>query len=93
MILKKFFEAKKLRTEKVNQARENFVSWLEISNSLGWKCYQEAIDKKIENIKSRIETDMSLTGEDLKRLQLALSVWNEVLRVPKDLESKAKGKR
>ncbi len=83
---------KEERVSAVNKARENFTSWLEISNSQGWKSYQEIIEKKIENIKKRMEEDSTLTGEDLKRLQLALAVWREVMRVPRDLENTAKGK-
>ena len=91
-MFEKFFKDKKLRTEKLNQAKEGYLSWLEISNSKGWKIYEQAIDKKIENIKNRMEMDSELTGDDLKRLQLALAVWREVVRLPKDLESKAKGR-
>ena len=87
----KFFERRKKRVEAVNKAREGFLSWLEISNSLGWKTYQERIDKKMGVVKNRIESDTALTGEDLKRLQLALQVWKEVLKIPKELEDIAKG--
>ena len=87
----KFFAKQKLRTEAVNKARNSFVSWLEISRSVGWQAYQEKIDKKIEVIRNKIENDMTLTGEDLKRLQLALRVWDEVKRIPKELEENAKG--
>ena len=90
--IQRFLDAKKLRLEKINQAREGFTSWLEISRSKGWQTYQEMVDKKIENIKNRMELDSDLTGEDLKRLQLALAVWRDVVRLPKDLEEKAKGK-
>ena len=87
----KFFERKKLRQEKILHAREAYISWLEISNSKGWKIYEEGVNKKIENISKRILEESSLTGEDIKRLQLALSVWREVQRLPRNLEEKAKG--
>lgn len=90
MMFKKFFEYKKLRIEKINKAREGFVSWLEISGSLGWKSYEEELNKKIDNIKKRMEEDASLTGDDLKKLQLALKVYYEIQRIPKNLEEKAK---
>lgn len=82
---------RKLRSEAVQKAREKFTSFLEISQSDGWKAYEEKINKKIEIIKNRMDNDTSLTGEDLKRLQLALQVWKEVIRVPKELQDNAKG--
>ena len=39
-----------------------------------------------------MEESAILTGEDLKRLQLALLVWREVQKLPKQLEEKGKGK-
>lgn len=90
-MFKSFFDKQKLRNEKVAEAREKYVSWLDISRSKGWKIYEEAIEKKIEIIKNKIESDTSLTGEDLKRLQLALQVWKEVQRVPKNLKENARG--
>jgi len=92
-IFKKFNERKKLRLEKIEKAREGYVSWLEISNSRGWKTYSEAVDKKIEIVKKKMEEDTTLDGESLKRLQLALAVWREVERLPKQLEEKAKGEK
>lgn len=90
-MLKHWFNKKKIRQEAINKAREGFVSWLEVSKSLGYKIYQERVDKKIEFIKNKIENDTTLTGEDLKRLQLALQVWKEVQRIPKELEENAMG--
>lgn len=90
-MLKGLIDARKKRTEAVNRARENFVSWREIASSQGWMAYQEAVNKKIEIVENRLKNDTSLTGEDLKRLQLALQVWNEVNRIPKELAEKAKG--
>ena len=87
----KFLEKRKARNEAVNKAREDFISWFEISQSSGWKAYDEKIDKKIEGIKNRLESDLTLTGEDLKRLQLALKVYGEIKRIPKELEDNAKG--
>ena len=79
------------RAEKVREAREKFTSWVEISKSQGWKFYEEEIEKKMERILNKIKTDTSLTGEDLKRLQLAYQVYKEVQRIPKELKSSAKG--
>lgn len=79
-----------MRKDAINKSRESFVSWMEISNSLGWKSYEEELNKKIDAIRSKIENDMTLTGEDLKRLQLALQAYKEVQRIPKKLEENAK---
>jgi len=79
------------RKDAVNKARENFMSWLEISNSPGWKAYIEKIDKKISVIDNKFHDDTSLTPEDLKKLQLAYQIYKEVKRIPKDLEDSAKG--
>lgn len=84
------FDKNKLRKEKIQEAREAFVNFLDILKSPGWKAYSEKVDKKIEIIKNRLADDTSLTGEDLKRLQLALQVWKEVKRIPKDIEEDAK---
>lgn len=90
-MFKRLFEKREARKDAVNKAREGFTSFLDISKSVGWKIYQEKIDKKIEIIKNKMENDTSLTGEDLKRLQLALQVWNEVNRIPKELKENAIG--
>lgn len=90
-MFKKFFEKREARKDAVNKAREGFTSWLEISRSAGWKLYQEKIDKKIEIIKGQLENSIELTGDDLKKLQLALQVWKQVLRIPKEIEENAKG--
>ncbi len=90
--LKRFFKQKELRLEKIKEAREKYVSWLAISNSQGWLIYQEAVNKKIEFILKKMQDDSTLTGEDLKKLQLALCVWKEVRNLPKQLEEKAKVK-
>ena len=88
------FEKWKARREAskdaINKAREGFTSWLEISRSAGWKAYEERINKKIEIIKNQLESDTNLSGEDLKRLQLALQVWKQCQKIPKDLEDNAK---
>lgn len=91
-MLDKFIAKAKARAGRIDQARQEYTSWLDISNSTGWKVYEAEVEKRIGYIKSQIENDMSLNGEDLKRLQLALSVWNEVKRIPKDLAFKAKGR-
>ena len=90
-MLERWFKKREARKDAINKAREGFTSWLEISRSAGWKVYEERVNKKIEIIKNRIESDTSLTGEDLKRLQLALQVWNEVKRIPKELQENAQG--
>lgn len=90
-MFEKLKEKRRLRIDAVNKAREGFTSWLDVSKSPGWKFYQEKIDKEIEIIKNKISGDTSLTGEDLKRLQLALQVWNKVNRIPKEIEENAKG--
>lgn len=92
-MLDKLFKKRQARQEAVKEAREGFISWLEISKSNGWKIYEERVNKKIEIIKNRIEDDTTLTGEDLKRLQLALQVWKEVQRIPIELKENAKGGR
>lgn len=89
-MFEKFFKKQKMRKDAINKSRESFVSWMEISNSLGWKSYEEELNKKIDAIRSKIENDMTLTGEDLKRLQLALQAYKEVQRIPKKLEENAK---
>ena len=87
----RLFKKRQARQEAVKKAREGFASWLDIAQSNGWKVYEEKVNKKIEIIKNKIDNDTSLTGEDLKRLQLALQVWKEVQRIPKELEDNAKG--
>lgn len=79
------------RAEKVQEAREKFTSWLEISESKGWKFHEEAVEKKMENILNKIKNDTALTGEELKRLQLAYQVYKEVKRIPAELRTNAKG--
>jgi hypothetical protein len=91
-MLERWFKKREARKDAIAKAREGFVSWREISVSLGWKTYEEKIEKKIEVIKNKIENDTLLTGEDLKRLQLALQVWKEVKRIPKELQDNAGGK-
>ena len=86
-----FFKKREARKDAVNKAREGFSSWLEISRSAGWKAYEERVNRKIELIKNQLENDANLSGEDLKKLQLALQVWKQVLRIPKELEDNAKG--
>ena len=90
-MLDRFFKRRQARIDAISQAREKFTSWKEIANSKGWKIYTEKIDQKIEQIKHKIEADMSLSGEDLKRLQLALQVYKEIQRIPKEFEDNAKG--
>lgn len=89
-MLKNWLEKRKAIFEAKQKAKEGFISWLDISKSAGWQTYKDAIEKKIDNIKTRLETDVTLTGEDLKKLQLALQVYREVQRIPKDLEAKGR---
>ena len=91
-MLKKLKLFRDKRSEKVQEAREKFVSWQEISQSKGWKFYEEAIEKKMEVIANKIKDDTTLTGEELKRLQLAYQVYKNVQRIPKELKSNAGGK-
>ena len=88
------FEKWKARREAskdaINKAREGFTSWLEISRSAGWKAYEERVNREIEIIKNQLEGGTNLSGEDLKRLQLALQVWKKAQKIPKDLEDNAK---
>ncbi len=79
------------RKDAINKAREQFTSWLEIARSNGWKAYQERVEKKISDIKNQLENSTDLSGDDLKKLQLALQVWKQVQRIPKELEDNAKG--
>ena len=81
----------KKRKEKVQEAREKFVSWKEISVSKGWKIYEEALEKKVEVIITKMRNDTTLTGEELKRLQLAYQVYADIKRIPKTLEQNARG--
>lgn len=90
-MFKKFFEKREARKDAINKAREGFTSWLEISKSAGWKLYQEKVDKKIEIIKGQLENSTELTGDDLKKLQLALQVWKQVLRIPIEIKENATG--
>lgn len=88
-MLERLFKKRQARQEAAEKARAGFSSWLEISRSLGWKSYEEKIDKKIEAIISKFKDDITLTGEDLKRLQLAYQVYKEIKRIPKELEENA----
>lgn len=90
-MFKKLFEKRKARIGAVNKAREGFTSWLEISKSAGWKLYEEKINKRIEVIDGKFHNDTNLTGDDLKKLQLAYQVWKEAKRIPKEIEENAKG--
>ena len=90
-MLKRLFKKREAHRDAIAKAREKFLSFRVVSESLGWKIYEEAIDKKIENIKSRMESNDELTGEDLKRLQLALKVYRQVQQIPSDLRRNARG--
>lgn len=90
MLFPKLFEKRKLRQEAVQKAREGFTSWLEISQSNGWKIYEERVNKEIGIIENQILHDVNLSGDDLKKLQLALKVWDKVKLIPKKLEENAK---
>jgi len=82
---------RELRAEAIAKARNGFANFNEILRSDGWKVYSERIEKKIEYIKSQFENNTEISGEDLKKLQLALKVYREVQRIPKELEEKARG--
>jgi len=85
----KWIDKRKKHQEAVAEARVKFSSFLDIFKSQGWKVYQEKLDQKIGYIKSKIENDLSLTGEDLKRLQLALQIYKEIQRIPMELRNNA----
>ena len=89
-MLDRLLRKTKARRDAVDKARNRYMSWKDISNSLGWAVYEEKVQKKMTIIRNKIETDHSLTGEDLKRLQLALLVWKEVERIPKEIKENAK---
>lgn len=89
-MLDRFFKARQARVDAVSKAREEYSSWRDIANSKGWQIYLRKIEEKIVNIQHKISNDLALTGEDLKRLQLALQVWKEAKRIPKELEEDAK---
>lgn len=90
-MLEKFKERRKRRVEAVQKARDEYVAFLGIERSLGFKVFQERIDKKIEKFKQKFESDTTLTGDDLKTLQLGLQVYKEVKRIPQELKEDAKG--
>ena len=90
-MLKRFLKKIELRRDAVAKAREGFTSWLAISESSGWKIYEREIEKNIDNIRNQMENKDELSGEDLKRLQLALKVYREVQRIPKKLKDNARG--
>ena len=90
-MLDRWLKKREIRRDAVSKARERFVSFHEISQTVGWKAYQEILDKKIENLENKMHNNTDLTGEDLKRLQLALQVYREVQRIPNDLKDRAKG--
>jgi len=90
-MLKRILEFRKRRKEKVNEAREKFVSFLEICDTKGFKSYEKEIEKKIEIIVSKFKNDTTLNPEELKRLQLAYQVYCEIQRIPKLLKDNARG--
>jgi len=89
-MLKNLLKKTQARTKAVEKARAGYTSWKAVSNSVGWKLYEEKVQKKMDIVRNKLESDHSLTGEDLKRLQLALQVWKEVQRIPKELKENAK---
>jgi len=89
-VFKNLFKKREARKEAIAKAVESFSSWNEIARSKGWEIYKNKIEKKEDNIRHKIENDMTLTGEDLKRLQLALQVYQDIKRIPRELEQDAK---
>ena len=89
-MLKGLLKKTQARKNAREKARNGYTSWKDISHSTGWRLYEEKVNKKIEVVRNKIESDTTLTGEDLKRLQLALQVWKDVLRIPKEIEENAK---
>lgn len=90
-MFEKWKDRQKKRQEAVAEARAKFSSFIDVVKSPGWKIYQKSVEQKAEYIRKKIENDLSLTGEELKRLQLALQIYKEVKRIPKELENNAKG--
>ena len=90
-MLDKLFKRLEARRNAVAKAREGFISFQIVSGSPGWKIYEEAIKKKIDIIKNQMENKTDLTGEDLKKLQLALGVYRQVQLIPKKLKEDAMG--
>jgi len=80
------------KKEAKQKALSDFTKFNEVYNTDGWKTYAEAIDKKKEYGVNQFKDNISLTGEDLKRLQLAYQVYKEVERIPRELKEKAGGK-
>ena len=90
-MLERLFKKRNERRDAVAKAREDFSTWMDIAKSNGWKAYEEALEKKIDNIRNKIENDYSLTGEHIKNLQIELKVYNDVKRIPIILKERAKG--
>ncbi len=82
---------RKARREAIEKAREGFSSFYVVSKSPGWQVYENEIQKEIDNIKNQMANKTDLTGEDLKKLQLALSVYRKVCLIPKKIRDNAKG--
>ncbi len=86
----RLLKKREARRDAIAKAREGFVSFRLVSESPGWKFYESAIEKDINNIKNQMENKTDLTGDDLKMLQLALKVYRKVQRIPLDLKTNAK---
>uniref|UniRef100_A0A6H2A2U8 Uncharacterized protein n=1 Tax=viral metagenome TaxID=1070528 RepID=A0A6H2A2U8_9ZZZZ len=84
--LKKIEEHKEAK----QKAREDFTAFQEIRDTKGFKVFINKIEQKLDNVISQFENNTQLSGEDLKRLQLASKVYKEVLRIQKELEENAK---
>lgn len=90
-MLERLFKKRQARIDAVEKARKGYSSFRIVSKSIGWKIYEDEIQKKIDNIKEQMEVKDDLSGEDLKRLQLALKVWRQVQLLPKKIRDNAKG--
>lgn len=82
---------RKARREAIEKARAGFASFYVVSKSPGWEVYENEIQKEIDNIKNQMENKTDLTGDDLKKLQLALSVYRKIRLIPKKIRENAKG--
>lgn len=88
-MLKAILKKREDRRDAIAKARKAFVSFRLVSESPGWKIYEDAIVKKMDIIRNQMETKDDLSGEDLKRLQLALKIYKQIQLIPKNLKEKA----
>lgn len=88
-MLQRLLKKRQARLDAVAKARESYSSFLIVSQSPGWKIYEKEIQKNIDTIKEQMEVKDELSGEDLKRLQLALKIYRKIQLIPKKLRDNA----